>query len=352
MTEQPPDYTVKPFATEVHTERPPQNDPITGLSQNQANSLRGKLVESILQLVVQALTGSFIPGPLGAAFTQIASWGSGITSTITGILTGVINGVFSPIGGLLGGFLNAILGFGSAAIPAYTPANPAVSNVQGQVNALLGASLPGGAGMFDGFNTGPALAAAWTHICGSGDIITSDGIVFNPTDFECHRYNADRPATTFWQVQMSLAFVSGTGLGGGRVFGGADATLSTRFPAIEIRPNISGVEINLISLAGTPATAADRDLGRVQHDTMVYGFFVLKSTDVLALECNETTAIYHIYLNPGPGSTPICTYDDTIPNLIPRGAGHRDGGFQVNTANSSGFPGPGLDNFSLADRTP
>lgn len=352
MTEQPPDYTISPFVPEVHKERPPQNDPLTGLSQDATNTMRGKLIESILQLVVQALTGGFIPGPLGSAFTQIASWGSGISDTITGILTGIISGTVSTVGGLLGGFLNAILGFGAGVIPAYTPANPAAANLQAQVNALAGAALPGGAGIFDGFNTGPTLSADWAPICGSGNIITADGYVYNPTDFECHRYNADRPGTTFWQVQMSLVFVSGTGFGGARILGGTDSTLTTRFPAIEIVPDITGTSVHLISLAGTPSTAADKDLGRTVHDSTHYGFFVLKDTDVFALECNETDALYHVYLNPGPGSTPICTYDDTIPNIIPRGVGHRDGAFQVNYANTSGFPSPGLDNFSLFDRSP
>lgn len=60
-----------PFTPAVHDDQ--RSSEIIGLPQEQQTGLRGKLIESILQIVFQAITGTFFPG-LGTAFEQIQNW--------------------------------------------------------------------------------------------------------------------------------------------------------------------------------------------------------------------------------------------------------------------------------------
>ena len=69
-----------PFAPQVHNEQ--RITQTVGLSQDTQRGLRGKLIESIMQLVVQAITGVFVPGDLGAAFTQLSQWATDLLLSI------------------------------------------------------------------------------------------------------------------------------------------------------------------------------------------------------------------------------------------------------------------------------
>jgi len=71
---------VAPFAPQVHNEQ--RITQTVGLSQDTQRGLRGKLIESIMQLVVQAITGVFVPGDLGAAFTQLSQWATDLLLSI------------------------------------------------------------------------------------------------------------------------------------------------------------------------------------------------------------------------------------------------------------------------------
>lgn len=88
MTE-PDDPNLSPYAPQVHDEQRSQQ--VIGLSQDSQRGLRGKFIESILQLVVQAITGIFLPGPLGSAFTQLTDWADGLFDMIREPLSALVD---------------------------------------------------------------------------------------------------------------------------------------------------------------------------------------------------------------------------------------------------------------------
>lgn len=84
MSEDVPDYIAKvPADSGVHTNFP-NNSQWTGLTQSQLNTLRSKLVNSIVAVIMQALTGFFAPlGPgVEDAFKQLTAWGNNLGSNI------------------------------------------------------------------------------------------------------------------------------------------------------------------------------------------------------------------------------------------------------------------------------
>jgi hypothetical protein len=118
MTDPLPDYVQAPFFQELHN-RPAGSSGLVGLSQDEAETMRGKLTESLLGVVVQALTGGFLPGGLGAAFEQLAEW----ADTLLGVFDNI------PIIGDLIDLLMDFLGGGDGETD-----NPAL----GGLAALLG----------------------------------------------------------------------------------------------------------------------------------------------------------------------------------------------------------------------
>jgi hypothetical protein len=69
-----------------------------GMSQNQIAQLRGQLVESIVSTITQALTGLFLPGPLGTAFEQLKDWADNIGEAITESLTSLFGRIEDATG--------------------------------------------------------------------------------------------------------------------------------------------------------------------------------------------------------------------------------------------------------------
>lgn len=114
MTTPPPaaDWSDLPAAFGIHT-TPPNNYAWQGLSQDQINQIRSQLIQTILQVVVQALTGFLTPGGgVGGLTSQITSWVSNIP--FIGPLLASITGSSSTGGGGLGGlgtFFNDLLSF-------------------------------------------------------------------------------------------------------------------------------------------------------------------------------------------------------------------------------------------------
>lgn len=270
-----------------------------------------------------------------------------VVNTLTAVPLGIVSGIVD----FWADFANALLGFGAVAVPAYTPQNAAVSNVQAQINVLLSDADPSTVGFFDGFNAPPTISSAWANGFGTMDVVYTDGTFWDDGGYNFKLYDDARPGTDFWQVQASVNYITGHGGSNARILGGIDTTGWTRFPAIELVTTGSGDEVRLVSLLGNPNSVANASIGRLQHDVHVFGFFILKQGDVFALECLEADGIYNLYLNPGPAVMPICTYDDHIANLIPRGAGHRDTGLQINYTNAADpFQGSGWDNFAGFDR--
>jgi len=114
-----PDYILPASSTTqaVHTE-PPKNYQWQSLSQDQLNQIRSNLITSILQVVIQAITGIFIPGGgLGGATGQLTNWASGIPilGDIVQALTGTFGGldILGPLTGLFAPFINLFDGTGS-----------------------------------------------------------------------------------------------------------------------------------------------------------------------------------------------------------------------------------------------
>lgn len=68
----PDDPNQSPYVPQVHNSQ--RSNQYLGPPQDQIRGMRGKLIESILQLVMQAITGAFLPGPLGSAFTQLQNF--------------------------------------------------------------------------------------------------------------------------------------------------------------------------------------------------------------------------------------------------------------------------------------
>lgn len=85
-----PDYVGKPYPP-VHNE-PPKSTQWQAMTQDQLDGLRKRLIDSIIQIIVQLLTGGFIPGGgVGGASNQLTSWATDIFDK------------FLNIGGLFGG---------------------------------------------------------------------------------------------------------------------------------------------------------------------------------------------------------------------------------------------------------
>ncbi len=106
----------------VHNE-PPASYSWQNMSQAQIDSLRANLIESILQVIEQALTGGLIPG---SAFAQINAWAAAIVNQLFdffnglfGLLTG--GGIFTGIEGLLSQIGSALGGLSRSTPTAPTP---------------------------------------------------------------------------------------------------------------------------------------------------------------------------------------------------------------------------------------
>lgn len=312
------------------------------------------------------LIGGFVPtGQIpGLDASKIISglFAAGMVSGLPDFLTNVENVLKSiPGGGLLSGvvgfwadFVNSLLGHGPNVTPAYTPANSAVANVQGQINAIQAQISSTGEGAADGFNY-PPLAPEWVPIYSTAQI-TDGGFVWNiggtdPIRYTCQKFNGAIPDTTLWQVQMTVIFPNNNGaavFGKSRFGGGANSALDSRFPAVELDVNQFGTFVRLGSLDGPVNDFFLHSAGWVEYGNLNLGG-ILKNGDVLALECDETNKIYRLYLNPGPGSEPIVSFLDSG-NTIARGLGFRYPWFQLNVVNDPFQVGNGWDNFFVFDR--
>ena len=111
MTEQPSWAGDVPSYTAVRGPLPlPQWDEV---SQNTLDDLRLRLRESVTESILMAVRGFFIPGPLGTALQQLASWGSEVLNgqnlldAMNGNYTGdngvllAIEAIFVPIRGIV-----------------------------------------------------------------------------------------------------------------------------------------------------------------------------------------------------------------------------------------------------------
>lgn len=316
------------------------------------------------ELIGGFIKAAIIPG-LDASKIISGLFPTSMVNGLNSFLVNVQNALQSiPGGGIVGGligfwadFVNSILGHGSGAVPAYTSANSAIANVQGQINAIQAQISATGEGYADGFNY-PPLSADWAVVYGGVDI-TSGGFVWNAggagNRYGCRRLNASRPDTTLYQIQMTVIFPQDGGataqFGSCRFGGGANAAMSGRFPAVELYVDQFGARVRLGSVLGPLNAPGNASAGWTQYGEINLTP-VLKTGDVLALEVDEVNKIYRVYLNPGPGSSPLAglSFLDSG-NTISRGVGQRDAWFQLNVLNDPFGVGNGWDNAFVFDRT-
>jgi hypothetical protein len=153
-----------PFVPQVHNER--NRSTTTAPSENQQQGMRGKLIESILQIVVQAITGIFTPGGLGAAFTQLTNWATNTVNSIYDIIDAIVNAfegipIFGPLVGGVWNVISGLLGIGNNAQATST------SNA-GEIAAIkagLAAAGSGGVSITEDFDrpVATSLGAGWTQ---------------------------------------------------------------------------------------------------------------------------------------------------------------------------------------------
>lgn len=139
-----------PFVPQVHDEQ--RASTTTGMLQDQQRGMRGKLIESIMQLVVQAVTGVFLPGPLGTAFSQLSTFFSTLLPDqilqplrdLVDILVGVLDSI-PLIGPPLGDVLEDLAAlFGLLNDKSVTAQNSAVNAQASADSANVGVSQVAG----------------------------------------------------------------------------------------------------------------------------------------------------------------------------------------------------------------
>jgi len=132
-----PDWAINP---------PPQTGGVHGpfpkinawdaLPQDQINVISGKLTESILQVVVTALRGLFMPGPIGAAFDQLVDWANNLGAQIVDFVNNIAGIDLSS----WDAFLDSLKDGKGIDIPSIPEAIETVSEwVETLVDLLLGA---------------------------------------------------------------------------------------------------------------------------------------------------------------------------------------------------------------------
>lgn len=135
---QPPDYIAKIPATPAIHNEPPKSAQWRGMSQDQVSSLQKRLLESIIQVVVQAITGIFIPGGgVGGASNQLQQWATDTATSISTWIGNVVDGwnhFWDGIFGTSGTTGTTAVGVGTAAGAVSSTANTAGANA----NTALG----------------------------------------------------------------------------------------------------------------------------------------------------------------------------------------------------------------------
>jgi hypothetical protein len=96
---EPPDYVARPYQP-VHGSLPSTYQ-WQAMSQDQLEALRKRLIESIIQVVVQAVTGLFIPGGgMGGASSQLTSWATSVASQAISAIEAIVEALTGQAGGL------------------------------------------------------------------------------------------------------------------------------------------------------------------------------------------------------------------------------------------------------------
>jgi len=190
-----PDWvTGVPSTSGVHTE-PSRWTQWNDISDEQLHTMRDRLWESIISSITQALTGLFVPGPLGSALSQLTAWAADlpVIGPLVEALTGIIGGDLSDIADFFGGFLDGITGGslleqlvnaltglpgGLDDITSWVGDIPILGDIVEAITGIIGGGLSDIADWFGGFLDGSngslldQLSEALTSAVGSLDDIT------------------------------------------------------------------------------------------------------------------------------------------------------------------------------------
>lgn len=199
----------------VHNE-PPSNTQWVGMTQDQVNSLRQRLIESIIQVVVQVVTGGFITGGgFGGATSQLGSWSLGLDDLAQGIGDNIFNAFDSGImGNITGNSLSNIFG-GIFGIQRTGSGAVSVNTVQdSRLDAFL---ITGGSSLSDTFNGSSATslnstdwnqtyAGAGSGTCGLDGSGFASWATSGTTSRECrNRFKSAALGTDTQSVAFTLA---------------------------------------------------------------------------------------------------------------------------------------------------
>ena len=257
-----PDYVLPGSSTTqaVHTE-PPQNYQWQSLSQDQLNSIRSNLITSIIQVVIQAVTGIFIPGGgLGGATGQLSDWSGGLNDLAQGILDNIWNAFDSGVPGNTSG--NSLFTMFNGIFGIHRTGSGAVS-----VNAVQDARLDaflitGGSSLGETFNGSASTALNTTNwnqtYAGSGS----------------GTYGLSGSGSGHWNTSGSSSRESRNR------YKAAALTTDTQSVAVTLASNFQqliGDETEIRLLARMNAAETDRIEARIQRTSVEIGY-VLSGT--------------------------------------------------------------------------
>lgn len=318
-----------------------------------------QLIEKIVGLVVQAIVGIFLPGPIGSAFNQLTNWATNLLpaqilepiSLLVDLLVTVLNSI-PIIGPPLGNAIEDLAAmFGllnDNTNQANSTNNPAVASSDSRIAALEALVYGSGSGGFDDFND-PPLSAKWSAFAGVPLLTVSGGHVTNSGVRRGARFNASLAATKKYKCQSALVdFATGTS----RMGISGNSTYSS-YCAVDVDRASSHAVTFRLGHCTSPSSSA-----MTVQDSHALAAGALKEADVLMLQCEEDYAgivgqnRFTVYLTQTAETSPmlICEWLDTANTVGTDGTtGHRHMAlFTCIDANGS-QPGCGWDVWSYAD---
>lgn len=355
MTDQP-DYSRSPFTPQVHKDRPLSTGSIAGLDENTRQGLRGKLLESIMQVVVQALTGGFIPGI--PAFTQLFDWAFDfLPEQITAPLSALVNILVTvldsipfigpPLGNAIEDLAAMIGLINTNTNQANSTNNPAVASSDSRIAALEALAYGLGSGGFDDFN-GATLSAKWGSLSGVSSLLTDDGHVTNSNTRRGNKFVESLAQTKKYKCQAAVVDL-GTGLS--RMGSAGNSTFSN-YVAIDVdRASSHAVDL-ILGNCTSPSSSS-----MTVRDTYSLAAGALKAADVIMLQVEEDTPVagqntIGVYLTQASQTSPslVCSWVDTANVLGTDGTDAHRNMCLITNANANGSqPGCGWDVWSYAD---
>lgn len=341
MTEETPDYVERPFASQVHNSQ--RSTAVEGLDENTRQGMRGKLIESILQIVATVFTGGIIPiGGIGSALGALVNWVEAILPDqimdpirqLVDILSDV-----PIIGGWIEWFADLIGLTAEQAEIANTPNNPAIVDQGNQIDAINDILANSGdltASFFDKMDRDP-LGSDWAVVSGAVEMRKTSGqfdyvkcINTTPT-----RLRLD--IRQFSSAQQYAAMRIRQVENGDNVLAIMANSAFTQYCGVRTNDQAGGTD-NYLQIVTTSNVEQDRfDLNRAW-----------KVNDVIGIGYEIASENYVAYLN----DEPVCEFHDPGAVIVPIIASGAFLQVLLNANNGfSGNRGAGVDNFVARDWT-